>query len=201
MSFIKSVTAGIFIGLAGFAFLAVGGYLGAALFTFGLLCVIYLKLELFTGVAGSTRIFPINIFPMDLKKISLILFGNLIGTLIVALLFSTRPDLHEAVREVLQNRLNCSYGTAILKGIGCGFIMDAIITIYRKTGKVLTILFGIPIFIILGFYHCVADAFYIFSYILTNFYIPLKILLVYLLTILGNFLGCTLSDKLIDNEK
>lgn len=198
MKLVKSIMAGIFIGLAGFAFLAVGGYLGAFLFAFGLICIIRLKLDLFTGVAGGTRVFPVNIFPGDLRKLGFILFGNLIGSLLVAFLFSTRPDLNEAVRTVLQNRLNCSCGMAVLRGIGCGFIMEAIISIYRKTESILAILFGVPIFIILGFYHCIADSFYIFSYLLTSFYIPLKILLVYILTVLGNFLGCIISNKLIE---
>ncbi len=197
MKLIKSIMAGMFIGLSSFVFLSVGSYFGAVLFTFGLICIVLLKLDLFTNVAGSTRVFPVNIFPGDLRKLGFVLFGNMIGTLLVSFLFLTRPDLNESVRIILQNRLNCSCGEAILKGLGCGFIMEAIFSIYKKTDNKLAILFGIPIFIILGFYHCITDSFYIFSYLLTSFYIPLKILLVYILTILGNFLGCIISNKLI----
>ena len=55
--------------------------------------------------------------------------------------------------------------------------------------NLLLILFGIPLFILLGFYHSIADAFYMMvtSSELRNEYLPR-----YVIIVLGNFVGCNM---------
>ena len=50
---VRGVCAGAAIGIAGFAYLAVGGIFGALLFSFGLVSIYVLQLKLFTGMAGN----------------------------------------------------------------------------------------------------------------------------------------------------
>ena len=57
----------------------------------------------------------------------------------------------------------------------------------------LLILFGIPLFILLGFYHSIADAFYAsISSIETN----KQYVLYYIIIVLGNFIGCNIPRLL-----
>ena len=50
--FIRSILAGICIGLGGAIFVKLGGFIGAFMFAFGLLSVVHFKLPLYTGTAG-----------------------------------------------------------------------------------------------------------------------------------------------------
>lgn len=50
--FKRSILSGICIGLGGAIFVKLGGIVGAIMFAFGLLTVIYYKLPLYTGIAG-----------------------------------------------------------------------------------------------------------------------------------------------------
>ena len=53
LGFALSIIAGLFIGIAGFGYLAVGGIPGAILFAFGLIGVVSYKCKLFTGTASN----------------------------------------------------------------------------------------------------------------------------------------------------
>lgn len=76
--------------------------------------------------------------------------------------------------------------------IGCGFIMTTAVTFARQ-GKNLPLFFGVPLFIMCGFPHCVADAFYYCcasaDYITSNIG---AIIAFYLSIVAGNFVGCNL---------
>ena len=50
--FIRSILAGICIGLGGAIFVKLGGFIGSFMFAFGLLSVVHFKLPLYTGTAG-----------------------------------------------------------------------------------------------------------------------------------------------------
>ncbi len=182
----SSVLAGIAIGIAGFGYLAIGGLAGAVLFSFGLLTVVGYRLKLYTGTAGFIK-------KNELGQLLLILGGNIIGCLLVALLSRMSPlGLQESAQKILELRLSTGALRCGLLGIGCGFIMTTAVTFAREKNY-LPLLFGVPMFIICGFTHCVADAFYYLC-------VPLgfmkehalEILGVYACIVLGNFIGCNL---------
>lgn len=182
----SSVLAGIAIGIAGFGYLAIGGLAGAVLFSFGLLTVVGYRLKLYTGTAGFIK-------KNELGQLFLILGGNIIGCLLVALLSRMSPlGLQESAQKILELRLATGALRCGLLGIGCGFIMTTAVTFAREKNY-LPLLFGVPMFIICGFTHCVADAFYYLC-------VPLgfmkehalEILGVYACIVLGNFIGCNL---------
>ena len=58
---------------------------------------------------------------------------------------------------------------------------------FGKQGQYLPTLFGVPLFISCGFIHSIADAFY---YLLTP--ISFHLIWIYLIVVIGNFIGCNL---------
>ncbi len=182
----SSVLAGIAIGIAGFGYLAVGGLAGAVLFSFGLLTVVDYKLKLYTGTAGFIN-------KGEFPELMLILLGNIVGCLLVGLLTrASNMDLQAAAQKILEVRLGNGPLRCGLLGIGCGFIMTTAVTFAREKNYLL-LLFGVPLFIICGFTHCVADAFYYLAvpaaFLKAHW---LEVLGVYLSIVLGNFIGCNL---------
>ena len=182
----SSILAGITIGIAGFGYLAVGGLAGAVLFAFGLLTVVGYKLKLYTGTAGFVN-------KGEFVDLLVILLGNIVGCLLVGLLTrASNLDLQAAAQKILEVRLQNGALRCGLLGIGCGFIMTTAVTFSREKNY-LPLLFGVPLFIICGFTHCVADAFYYLSvpidFLKVHF---LEIIGVYVSIVLGNFIGCNL---------
>ena len=178
--FWRSILAGICIGLGGAIFLKLGGIIGAVMFAFGLLSVVHFKLPLYTGTAGFIKI---NKFSEYFTMI-LILLGNIFGCYLLSLMNIQGID----GSQVIQARIDTGYLQCLLNAIGCGLIMTLIVKGGRD-GNLLLILFGIPLFILLGFYHSIADAFYAS---VSNFEIIRQYFLYYFVIVLGNFIGCNI---------
>ena len=182
----SSFLAGICIGIAGFGYLAEKSIIGAVTFSFGLLTVVHYGLKLYTGTAGFIQ-------KGQLGELFFILFGNLIGCLLVGLMVRCSPmPLQDVAQKILEGRLSMGPLKGGILAIGCGFIMTTAVTFARKE-KNLPLLFGVPLFILCGFPHCVADAFYYMcvpvEYIAANW---LDVIIFYLAIVLGNFIGCNL---------
>lgn len=178
--------AGVSIGIAGFGYLAEKSIIGAVLFAFGLLTVVHYSLKLYTGTAGFIR-------RGEVGSLLLILFGNIVGCLAVALIARCSPmPLQTTAQGILEARLATGPFFGGVLAVGCGFIMTTAVTFARQ-GKNLPLLFGVPLFIMCGFPHCVADAFYYLCVPLDfwSAYWP-SILIFYLSIVLGNFIGCNL---------
>lgn len=178
--------AGVCIGIAGFGYLAEKSIVGAVLFAFGLLTVVHYGLKLYTGTAGFIR-------KGEVGDLLLILIGNIIGCLAVALIARCSPmPLQATAQSVLEGRLSVGPLKGGVLAIGCGFIMTTAVTFARQ-GKNLPLLFGVPLFIMCGFPHCIADAFYYLCVPLDFWAAHLgEILLFYFAIVIGNFIGCNL---------
>jgi formate/nitrite transporter FocA (FNT family) len=184
--FRSSILAGVCIGIAGFGYLAEKGIIGAVLFAFGLLTVVHYALKLYTGTAGFIK-------RGEVGQLCLILLGNLVGCLIVALIARCSPmPLQETAQGILEGRLANGALRGGVLAIGCGFIMTTAVTFARQ-GKNLPLLFGVPLFIMCGFPHCVADAFY-YMCVPVAFLSEhaVEVLTFYVCIVLGNFVGCNL---------
>ena len=191
----SSVLAGICIGIAGFGYLASKDIIGAALFAFGLLTVVHYALKLYTGTAGF-------IVKGEVGDLFLILFGNLVGCLIVALIARCSPmPLQETAEGILSARLATGPFKGGVLAIGCGFIMTTAVTFGRKQQN-LPLLFGVPLFITCGFPHCVADAFYYMCvpvpYLIDH---AAEVLTFYISIVIGNFIGCNLYRAIIKQKQ
>lgn len=191
--FRSSVFAGIAIGTAGFGFLAsgvqsqtYGSLIGAVLFSFGLLTVVGYKLKLYTGTAGFIK-------KNEIGELFLILLGNIVGCFCASLLARvTLLDIQSAAQNIAELRLRTGALRCGLLGIGCGFIMTTAVHFARQK-QYLPLLFGVPLFIVCGFTHCIADAFYYLCLPLAFWKIhALSVLGVYVCTVLGNLIGCNL---------
>lgn len=192
--FKSSILAGICIGIGGWVYLAVGSVAGAVLFAFGLSTVVSYKLKLYTGTAGFFH-------KGEFGSLCLILLGNIIGCLCVALLARLSPlGLQPKAEALLLGRLATGWWKCGLLAIGCGFIMTTAVTFARK-GSWLPLLLGVPVFILCGFPHSIADAFYYLCCSLPFWGEHLwQIILLYVCLVVGNFLGCNLYRVLMRRE-
>ena len=180
-----AILAGICISIGCVVNLRVGGVAGAVLFAFGLTTVVYYGLKLYTGTAGFIR------RQGDWAMLWVVLFGNIIGCLLSAWLISyAQPDCIEPASKILAGRLAKGPLACFLLAIGCGFIMTTAVEFARK-GKMLTLLLGVPVFILCGFAHSIADAFY-FLVSPSAQLLQTEVLIIYIAEVLGNFVGCNL---------
>lgn len=184
----KSILAGVFIGLAGFVNLATGGPVGAFLFSFGLLCIYYYGLMLFTGKAG--------VLEPTLKgfgSLTSILLFNIVGAAIVGFITKlSTVDITSRALTAINTHLSVGPLKALTLAIPCGLIVDSAVDASRKGNYFLTFI-GVPVFVLCGFPHCIADAFYIFA---SGIEPSLHLVLVYINMILGNYIGCNIRRLL-----
>lgn len=186
----SSLFAGILIAIAGWGFLA-NPVLGMFLFCVGLLAVVKYRTRLYTGTAGFLSSWR------ELPNLLVILLGNIIGCLAVASISLFSPlALGEAATKIITARLETGWlGTGLL-AIGCGLLMSLAVDFARRNRDFsdwLPLLFAVPAFILCGFPHCVADAFYCCVYLFNATDIVWGPMIAYYASIvLGNFVGCNL---------
>lgn len=181
--FFSSILAGICISIGCIVnIMSGGGVIGAILFTFGLITVVHYKYALYTGTAGF-----IGSWNDIVKLFVVILIGNVFGCLIVSYLASySIPDIVSGVNGIVCSRLNFTPTQAFVRAIFCGFLMTTAVKFAREN-RWLPLLFAVPVFILAGFYHSIADSFYFFA---STHFSQLKYH--YILEIFGNFVGCNL---------
>lgn len=186
----SAIIAGICISIGCVVNLRVGGVAGAVLFAFGLLAVVHYKLKLYTGTAGFIRA------KGDWSMLGTVLLGNIVGCALTALAYTyAQPDILPPDLAIVQSRLAKGPLPCFLLAIGCGFIMTTAVQFGRES-KFLPLLFGVPVFILCGFAHSVADAFYFLA--VPEMY-SVDLLIVYIAEVLGNFVGCNLYRWVIAN--
>ena len=133
-----AVLASILIGLGDYVLLKVGAPLGAFLFALGLYGVCMLKANLFTGKCG---------FILEDKKwvnLGIIIIVNLIAD----------PAIHDAAVAKFDTWY-MSLGF-FLRSVFCGMIMYIAVKCY-KLGSIWGVFIGVPLFILAGFQHSIAN--------------------------------------------
>ena len=182
---LMSIFAGLLIGTGGLVYLRVGGVAGAVLFAFGLLCVVMCGAQLFTGKSGFL---PYKDFPKLIAMIAI----NAVGCAIAAFIASycTSDTLTANLQNIIDARLAASWHKVLITSIGTGMIMT--LAVYGARQKhYLPLLFGVPVFILCGLPHCVADAFYYAAALFYNCF-EWELLIAWLYAIAGNYIGCNL---------
>ena len=176
----QSLFSGLLIGLGACGFMALGGLPGAIIFAFGLIGVVLSGMPLYTGRAG---VMPLK----ETGSLALIWLMNILGCALLGLLvLSTGGDSVERAQGIVAGRLAQGPWRSFLRAVGCGLIIDIAVWLYRSSKSLLPVLFGVPLFIVCGFYHSIADVAYIFAAGRweTGF------LWYYPLIVLGNYVGC-----------
>lgn len=181
---LKSILAGVLIALAGIVYLScTDKVVGSFLFSFGLCLVILLEANLYTGKVGYVN------SKKDVFDLAIMLILNLVSAFLVGLIAKT-GSLHDSANSVVSAKLDVFYDTwwiTLLKSIGCGICIYGSVEGYKKTKSFIPVILGVMCFILAGFNHVVADAFYIGA---ARFY---WINLVYLLLVaVGNAIGSIL---------
>lgn len=180
-----SVFAGLLIGTGGLVYLRVGSIPGAVLFAFGLLCVVMCGAQLFTGKAGFLP-------PKQIVRLIIMVLANAAGCLIAAFIakYVSSDAVMTNLGAILSSRQAASWHSLLVTSSGTGMIMTLAVYGARK-GHYLPLLFGVPVFILCGLPHCVADAFYYALAALHGewgWWIPGA----WFWAILGNYIGCNL---------
>ena len=112
-----SVLAGLMIGVGGVVSLSSDNrYIGAVLFSLGLLTIIYFKFGLYTGKVGNIARNGVKFIP----EVAVTLLGNGIGTFLAAVLIRlTRiaPPLVEKAQATVQTKTSDSIVSMFILGI------------------------------------------------------------------------------------
>lgn len=181
-----SLFAGLLIGIAGLVFLHVGGLGGAILFAFGLMAVTISKSLLFTGKAGFL---PLK---ESLQLIPMVALNAIGCLLMAAIAYSTVESSATAaatLNTIMAAREAASWNI-LITSIGTGIIVTLAVYGVRK-GTYLPLLYGVPVFIMCGLPHCIADAFYYCMAIIRGDF-EAWMILAWLWSVVGNYIGCNL---------
>lgn len=178
----QSLFAGILIGLGACGYLALGGLPGAIIFAFGLVGVVLSGVPLYTGRAG---VMPLR----ETHKLLLIWLFNVLGCILLGLLMmSLGGEPMERAKTMVAGRLAQGPWRSFLRAVGCGLIIDISVWLYKSTKSIVPVLFGVPLFIVCGFYHSIADV----VYLVAAWQWDPAILWYYPVIVLGNWAGCNL---------
>lgn len=175
--FANMVLAGMAISLGAYVYLLNAGFYGAILFSVGLLAVVHHKFFLYTG-----KIHTVSQW-VDPILLAVILLFNIAGCWLVSLAVNDTWVIQECQRIVTE-RATLNFPEALFKGAGCGFLITLAVIGYGKSK--LTLILCVVAFIMAGFTHSVADAFY---YCVGREAMSEGAMLTYLGTVIGNFLG------------
>ena len=181
----KSLLAGILIGLGGFAFLSVKqSFVGAFVFSIGLISVIILRCNLYTGKVGYIR--KVREIPEILCMCAI----NLLGAVVVGL--GTRPMVGELAETVVNNKLTKSDLQTFVSAIICGALIYLAVELYLTIKNILVIIIPVFVFVATGTDHCIANAYYFAAGATIN----LSVIKYMLLCIVGNAIGSLIISLL-----
>ena len=179
----KAFVAGILIGLGVIinALTSISA-LGAMLFSFGLLTIIYLALPLYTGKIGFVT--------KHTKKMTLflILVSNLAGIFVCVMLYLfANPAIVPILTAAAILKFKKTILQMLIYGIFCGMLIHFAV---KCKQSIITIM-AITIFILIGAEHCIAAfPFLLLSFSLTN-------LIKYVMIIIGNSIGAIFIERML----
>ena len=162
-TFLSAILAGMSISFGGVVFLSLESKLaGALFFTVGLFMVCTFGFHLYTGKVCY-------VFDQDrqyLYSLPVIWIGNLTGTLLVGSM--VRLTRISTIAEKAAAMCSVKTADSLLSLFILGFLCDIFIylaveghkNISNSPGRYLALFFGVMVFILCGYEHCVADMFY-----------------------------------------
>lgn len=156
---ISGILAGILITIGGTVYLSCADkYIGATLFSVALLCICMKGYSLFTGKIGFI---PEKHGKEEISVLLLGFLGNVIATVIGGLAIRYAIGNVGEIAEVVCNaKLTQTVFETFIRAIFCGILMYLAVSIYRDNKTIVGIVFCIPVFILSGFEHSIADMFY-----------------------------------------
>lgn len=164
---IDGIKAGIMIAIGGSVFLSCENrYIGAILFSVALLCICLKGYSLFTGKVGYL---PENHSKEAVKILLCGLLGNIVSTILLGYAVSfANPALGEAAKVICEAKLSQEALQTFVRAFFCGVLMYMAVSTYREKGTLAGIFFCVPVFILSGFEHSIANMFYFGAYGIIN---------------------------------
>lgn len=154
---LKSILAGLLIAMAGWAFLQIPDKtVGSLIFGIGLIAVIILEANLYTGKIGYVSMKPTWASEPTVWDCLIMLIINLVVAFLIGLIY------HYVIGEaaIMTAKLDKTWYRVSLDAVGCGACIYIAVEGYKKTKSFIPVILGVMAFILAGFEHCVADAFY-----------------------------------------
>jgi len=180
----NGIAAGICIGIGAAVFLSCENkVIGAVLFAVALTAICQLEMMLFTGKIG----YIVNAHSKDdILATVFCLIGNAIGTCVSGLAIGyCRPALPAVAGAMTATKLTQSMPAVLVSAVFCGILMYMAVAIFKEKGSMTGIVFCVPVFILSGFEHSIADMAY--------FWIArsgsVEVVLFILVVIVGNSIG------------
>lgn len=161
--FLKAIPAGVSISFGGVAYLACENKIvGALFFALGLFLILMFNFNLFTGKVC----YLFEKRPNYILNLCCIWLGNFVGALATGLFVRlTRLfNLTEKCLSLVNTKLNDSLLSIFILAIFCNILIFVAVHGFNnfKTEllRVLALFFGVSVFVLCGFEHCVANMFY-----------------------------------------
>ncbi len=160
--FLDGISAGILICIGCSVYLAcvaAGNKIaGAILFSVALLCICYKGLNLFTGKVGYMA------EKHDKSAFSTLLLGllgNAVATVGVGFILSyALPELYAVAEPIVTAKLSQEWWQTLVRAIFCGILMFLAVSVYKEKKTPAAIFLCIPVFILSGFEHSIANMVY-----------------------------------------
>ena len=175
---VSSILSGIMISIGTIAYLNTTPIVGSFIFAIGLLSILYLKINLFTGKVPYMKNYK------ELPSIITVLIGNLIGC---CTMFSFPC---ENALNIVQNKLDTQPIILFIEAMLCNILIYIAVEVNKSNDKI-TLIFAIATFIIAGFEHSIANACFIISARIFN----IDVLINMLIVICGNAVGGILIHR------
>lgn len=150
------ISAGLLITIGCCVYLACDvKWVGAVLFSVALLTICIKGYSLYTGRIG----FVLENANKDyFSALFLGLLGNVIATAVVGIAVQYAiPNLNTVANAMCTVKLDQIWWQTLIRGIMCGVLMYVAVAVYKEKKSVIGVLFAIPVFILSGFEHSIAD--------------------------------------------
>lgn len=190
---IKSILSGILISIGGTVYLSSINsgvpWFGAILFSAGLFTICEYGYNLYTGKVGY-----IGFHFKDVKYIGLVLLiclFNILTTFVLGFLIGKNfTEVAQTAQTIYEKKLNASLVKAFVSSVFCGILMFLAVDTWKR-GKKIGVFLYVPVFIICGFDHSIANSFYNGASFAAGSSLTFSFsnLIFILLVVLGNGLG------------
>lgn len=198
-----SIAAGFYIALGGHGFIVAyeSLFLRAAVFPVGLMLIVLVGGELFTGNCLMTfGVLNKTINMKDfIKTLVQVWLGNFAGALLaVAILYLggvyAKPSLAETIAQVANAKVSLSFMQVIMRGILCNILVSLgvwfALTARDTAGKIFGCWFPVMLFVLCGYEHSVANMFFLPMGMLFNPSVTVALVLKNIIAAtIGNFIG------------
>lgn len=178
-----SILGGALIALCAYAYTLIENkYVGAGLFAFGLVSIVFFGYKLYTGFIGTVKT------GQDLRTAAIILGANLFGAVLVGILAA----LAGCNNTVWAAKMQAGLLPFAIRSFFCGIVIHLGVK-GGKQGKYILTIMAVMMFVLCGFEHCIANVFYIIT--ANTLDVP-RTLAFYGINVLGNSVGALAAEYL-----